>query len=100
VCIVGLGWGRSTSAISVAEAVQGEVSPTVSLDALAQDSASLSVGEQSTGVSPLQEQQVEKQVQSELFDPGTTVRVILMQNVVPLLATVGSYLTFLVLNVV
>ena len=99
VCIVGLGWGRSTSAVSVAEAVRGQVSPEVSLDALAEESASLSVGEQSTGVSPVQEER-DTPVQSELFDPGTTVRVILMQNVVPLLATIGSYVTFLILNVV
>jgi PiT family inorganic phosphate transporter len=32
-----------------------------------------------------------------MFDPGTTVRVILMQNVVPILATAGSYVTFLLL---
>jgi PiT family inorganic phosphate transporter len=38
--------------------------------------------------------------QTDLFDPGTTVRVILMQNIVPLLATLGSYLTFLALEVI
>ena len=94
VCIVGLGWGRSTHAVSFADAVRGEVSPDVSLDALTEDSGTPTVGETgkrtaSTGPS-----------QSELFDPGTTVRVVLMQNVVPILATLGSYLTFLVLNVV
>jgi PiT family inorganic phosphate transporter len=98
VCIVGLGWGRSTSAVSVSEAVQGEVSPDVSLDALAKDSASLTVGEQATGVSPVREEEGRHQLpQSEMFDPGTTVRVILMQNVVPILATAGSYVTFLLL---
>ena len=102
VCIVGLGWGRSTSAISVADAVRGQVSPEVSLDALAQESASLAVGEQSTGVSPVQEEREipSHSARSELFDPGTTVRVILMQNVVPLLATIGSYATFLLVNLV
>jgi PiT family inorganic phosphate transporter len=99
VCIVGLGWGRSTSAVSVADAVRGEVSPNVSLDALAKDSASLTVGEQSSGVSPVREEGPHQLPQADLFDPGTTVRVILMQNLVPILATIGSYCTFLLLNV-
>jgi PiT family inorganic phosphate transporter len=34
----------------------------------------------------------------DLFDPGTTARVVLMQNLVPMLATAGSYLTFTVLS--
>ncbi len=97
VCIVGLGWGRSTSAVSVADAVQGEVSPELTLDALAEESASLRVGEQATGVSPVREEDRHQPSQSDLFDPGTTVRVILMQNVVPLFATAGSYITFLLL---
>jgi len=105
VCIVGLGWGRSTQAVSVADAVRGEVSPDVSVDALADEAAppdgraekrdasarSASrrfAGRQTTAAPP----------RSDLFDPGTTVRVILMQNVVPIMATVGSYLTFLAIN--
>ncbi len=31
---------------------------------------------------------------SDLFDPSTTARVVLMQNIVPVIATVGAYLTF------
>ncbi len=105
VCIIGLGWGRSTQAVTVADAVRGEVSPKVSLDALAEESDQSSgpgareeasarsasrrfAGGQSTTTAP----------RSDLFDPGTTVRVILMQNVVPILATGGSYLTFLAIN--
>ena len=34
---------------------------------------------------------------SDLFDPETTGRVILMQNVVPAIATVGAFLVFRVL---
>jgi len=30
----------------------------------------------------------------ELFDPGTTGRVIVMQNVVPVLSTIGAYAAF------
>jgi PiT family inorganic phosphate transporter len=103
VCIIGLGWGRSTHAVSIGEAVRGDVSPDVSMEALveggdraqsrdrqasARSASRRFAGEQTTTAPP----------RSDLFDPGTTVRVILMQNVVPLLATVGSYLTFLAIN--
>ena len=104
VCIVGLGWGRSTHAISIGEAVRGEVSPEVSLEALAE-------GNDPAGREPEREmsahsasrrfagtEETARTPPSALFDPGTTVRVILMQNVVPILATVGSYLTFVVID--
>jgi PiT family inorganic phosphate transporter len=100
VCIVGLGWGRSTEAVSVAEAVRGDVSPRVSVGALAGDDGAPTVGAPGR-VPPTADPKTETEeppVRSDLFDPGTTVRVLLMQNVVPLLATVGSYLAFLALN--
>ncbi|PSQ82572.1 MAG: inorganic phosphate transporter, partial [Bacteroidetes bacterium QH_2_63_10] len=105
VCIVGLGWGRSTQAVSVADAVRGEVSPDVSVDALAdgaappdgraekRDASARSASRRFAG-----QQTMAAPPRSDLFDPGTTVRVILMQNVVPIVATVGSYLTFLAIN--
>jgi PiT family inorganic phosphate transporter len=31
---------------------------------------------------------------ADLFNPSTTARVILMQNVVPLISTIGAYLVF------
>jgi len=105
VCIIGLGWGRSTHAISIGEAVRGDADPHVSLDALAEGEGAPTrqkeqemsarsasrrfAGTEETGTPP---------ARSDLFDPGTTVRVILMQNVVPILATVGSYLTFFLLS--
>lgn len=98
VCIVGLGWGRSTHAVPVADAVRGEVSPKVSLDALARDRGVPTVGDPDLPEQP--EQASHESSQTELFDPGTTVRVLLMQNVVPLFATAGSYLTFLVFDIV
>jgi PiT family inorganic phosphate transporter len=103
VCIIGLGWGRSTRAVSVAEAVRGEVSPQVTVGALAHDGAAPSVGNVDTDTPPhparrsAPDTSSEPPVRSDLFDPGTSVRVILMQNVVPLLATAGSYATFLLL---
>jgi len=105
VCIVGLGWGRSTHAISIGEAVRGEVAPQVSLDALAEeDGRPESQGKKEMSARSASrrfagtEETATTPARSDLFDPGTTVRVILMQNVVPMLATVGSYLTFLALN--
>ena len=105
VCIVGLGWGRSTRAVSVEDAVRGNVSPDVSVGALANDTGAPTVGEPAAGApstaredDPTVGRAQNEPARSDLFDPGTTVRVLLMQNVVPLLATVGSYLTFLILE--
>jgi PiT family inorganic phosphate transporter len=106
VCIVGLGWGRSTRAVSMEEAVRGNVSPEVSVGALAEDATAPTVGE--PGGADTAAQIGDPHVQgararprrSDLFDPGTTVRVLLMQNVVPILATLGSYFTFFLLEAV
>ena len=101
VCIVGLGWGRSTHAVSIGEAVRGEVSPDVSLEALSGTNASKQEEVAARGASRrFAGTETRPPPRSDLFDPGTTVRVILMQNVVPLLATGGSYVTFLAINTV
>ncbi len=105
VCIVGLGWGRSTRAVSVEEAVRGNVSPEVSVGALAEDTTAPTVGEPARGTAtasqigdPHVQRRGPRPARSDLFDPGTTVRVLLMQNLVPILATLGSYVTFLILG--
>lgn len=105
VCIIGLGWGRSTRAISVAEAVRGDVSPHVSVGALVEQEGTPTVGDPasaSSSPSRSTSRPARRSGQSpsrrELFDAGTTVRVILMQNVVPLFATLGSYATFLLME--
>jgi PiT family inorganic phosphate transporter len=87
-CIVGLGWGRATRTVSLAETVRGEGVPTVSVGALATDTPGEpmpSIGEESREAIP---------AASDLFDPSTTGRVIVMQNVVPVLPTAGAYLAF------
>ena len=104
VCIIGLGWGRSTQAVSVADAVRGDVSPQVSVGALAGEGDAPTVGgmdpqsspRSASGRRPAQSSSGGTS-RSDLFDPGTSVRIILMQNVVPILATGGSYVTFLLL---
>ncbi len=86
--IVGLGWGRATRTTTVADAVKGEGEPSVSMGALTADregEALPKMGEEDPADIPKA---------SELFDPTTTGRVIIVQNVVPAIATIGSYLTF------
>ncbi|MFQ3295115.1 MAG: phosphate/sulfate permease, partial [Halobacteriales archaeon] len=87
-CIIGLGWGRATRPVTVPEAVTGEAEPPVSVDALAEDE----LGEE---LPPIGEEDAEHVPNAaDLFDPATTARVVLMQNVVPLISTIGAYLTF------
>lgn len=101
VCIVGLGWGRATRSISASDAVRGQGASRVSVGALAADEGSPTVGDPagdpSTEPPASQESSVQTPPRSDLFNPEATIRVILMQNVVPIIATAGSYLTFLAL---
>ena len=86
--IIGLGWGRATRPVTVPEVVAAEKSTPVTVDALAVDEE----GEQ---LPPIGEEDPEEVTgTAQLFSPATTARVVLMQNVVPAIATVGAYLTF------
>jgi len=88
VSIIGLGWGRATRPVTVPEAVTAaEDPPRVSVDALAAD-------EEGEELPPIGEESPERTDAGDLFNPATTARVVLMQNVVPAIATVGAYLTF------
>ncbi|MCU4752457.1 anion permease [Halobacteria archaeon AArc-curdl1] len=85
--IVGLGWGRATRTTRLSEAARGE-EPAVSVGALTADEA----GEEAPEIG---EEDVSDIPQaSDLFNPSTTARVVLMQNVVPLISTVAAFLTF------
>ncbi|WP_339105299.1 inorganic phosphate transporter [Haloterrigena salinisoli] len=87
-CIIGLGWGRATRPVTVADAVRGEESAPVSVDALTTDRE----GEE---LPPIGDEEPERVPSAaDLFDPATTARVVLMQNVVPMIATLGAYATF------
>lgn len=82
--IVGLGWGRATRSVTVAEGVTGERKPEVSVGALTTAASEApDIGEPE-----------DVPTASDLFDPSTTARVVLMQNVVPVLSTAGAYLAF------
>lgn len=86
--IIGLGWGRATRTTTVGEGVRGEKRPEVSVGSLSEDKEGEElpkIGEENPDDIP---------AASDLFDPSTTGRVIAMQNLVPIIATVGSYVTF------
>ena len=82
--IVGLGWGRATRTVTVRQGIRGEKEPAVSVGALAADEMP-AIGEGDASDVPSA---------SDLFNPGTSARVVLMQNVVPILSTVGALVTF------
>jgi PiT family inorganic phosphate transporter len=86
--IVGLGWGRATRPMTVPEAVTSGDAPPVSVDALSAD-------EEGEELPPIGEEDPDDIPRAaDLFNPATTARVVLMQNVVPAIATAGAYLTF------
>ena len=100
--IVGLGWGRATRTTKLADSVRGDESPRASVGALAADEETATVGDPTitgeTEAEPIgEEEPAEVPAASELFNPSTTARVVIMQNVVPIFATIGSYATFLLL---
>lgn len=89
--IIGLGWGRATRTVTIPQVVRREETPSVTVGALTADEPGdrpARMGEEDSGTLPLA---------GDLFDPETTGRVIMMQNVVPFLSTVGAFLTFEVL---
>ncbi|ELY59491.1 phosphate transporter [Natronococcus amylolyticus DSM 10524] len=86
--IVGLGWGRATRTTTVSDAVRGEGDATVSVGALTAEEE----GEAAPAIGEERREDIPKA--SDLFDPSTTARVILIQNFVPVLATIGAFLTF------
>lgn len=86
--IIGLGWGRATRTVTVSESIAGETEPAVSVGALAADNP----GEEIPEIGEEDPEDIPSA--ADLFDPSTTARVVVMQNVVPALSTIGAYLTF------
>ncbi len=92
--IVGLGWGRATRTATISEVVRGDKSPNVSVGALVSDGA----GDNKEAAPPIgDEDPADIPAASDLFDPTTTGRVIVMQNVVPIISTTGAYVMFALL---
>ena len=86
--IVGLGWGRATRTATAVGGVRGEEEARISRGSLAGDTE----GEELPAIG--EEDPEDIPAASELFDPATTARVVVMQNLVPVISTVGAYLTF------
>lgn len=98
--IVGLGWGRATRTATLSEAAGGNA-PNVSVGALAADAESApTVGGEGGTPLPHEHEPIGEESPDEipstadLFEPGTTARVIALQNLVPAIATVAAYLVF------
>jgi PiT family inorganic phosphate transporter len=86
--IVGLGWGRASRSVTASETLRGEEQPTVSVGALTAE-------EPGEDVPDIGEEDPEDTPETgDLFDPTTTGRVIVMQNVVPIISTAGAYAAF------
>ena len=88
---MGLGWGRATRTVTVSEGIRGEEDTTVSVGALAAEEP----GEEVPDIGEEDPEDIPSA--ADLFDPSTTGRVIMMQNFVPVLSTIGAYATFWVL---
>ncbi|EMA49420.1 inorganic phosphate transporter [Halococcus salifodinae] len=97
--IVGLGWGRATRTVTVTDVRQGE-SPAVSVDAFATDADGQTVGgggsppDPGTKPAPIGDETADDESAVDLFKPGASARVIAMQNLVPAIATLTSFLLF------
>ncbi|MFW5918616.1 MAG: anion permease, partial [Halanaeroarchaeum sp.] len=89
--IVGLGWGRATRTTTISEGIRGDEQPGVSVGALAAEEP----GESAPKIGEEEPRDIPSA--ADLFDPTTTARVIVMQNLVPVISTGGAYLTFWIL---
>ena len=88
--IVGLGWGRATRTTSVGDAVRGD-HPQVSVNALTAENERADAD----GVVPdVGEEEGEDLLADDLFDPGTTGRVIFFWILTPSLSFAASFLLF------
>ena len=89
--IVGLGWGRATRTVTVGEGIRGGGETSVSVGALKADDP----GDEVVGIG--EEDPSDIPAAADLFNPSTTARIVVLQNVVPLLSTIGALATFALL---
>lgn len=96
--IVGLGWGRTTRTVRLTEAVRRNALY-VSAGGLTMDDTP-TVGDPSSGDDPEnmtaigEESTEDVPATADLFNPSTTGRVVVIQCLVPLIATTAAYLLF------
>ncbi|MFC7044010.1 anion permease [Halobacteriaceae archaeon GCM10025711] len=84
--IVGLGWGRATRTVSVGQMVSGEGRPKMSVNALA--------AEPGNDVPRIGEEDERELTASDLFDPETTGRVVVLWILTPSIAALASFVLF------
>ena len=120
-CIIGLGWGRASRAVTLAELAtppsEAQPGPNLGTGALAAPSteadsaAGPTVGdlasgeaqdteethEESLSVPPIGEEDIEELTAESLFDPAATSRIVVLWILTPSLSVVGSYLLFALL---
>ena len=120
-CIIGLGWGRASRAVTLTELAtppsKAEPSPKLTTGALAAPSteddepAGPTVGELASGEAPdpqnqqtdgqsvpqIGEEDIEELTAETLFDPAATTRIVVLWILTPSLSVVGSYLLFALL---
>ncbi|MFW6320386.1 MAG: anion permease [Halohasta sp.] len=88
--IIGLGWGRATRTMRVSRSDISEKAGETRMSV-----GSLAADTEGEPLPPIGEENPEDiPSASDLFNPSTTARVILMQNVVPMISTIGAYLVF------
>ncbi|WP_232702998.1 inorganic phosphate transporter [Halobacterium wangiae] len=90
--IVGLGWGRATRTATAGQLARGELEGGVSVDAV-----TVEASDEVPGIG--EERAEDLQSASELFDPGMVVRFVSFWIIGPSVATLLSYLTFVLLPV-
>ncbi|WP_049996494.1 inorganic phosphate transporter [Halococcus sediminicola] len=119
-CIIGLGWGRSSRAVTLADAagsaIEGEGRPDFSVGALAAEGgddsgppAGPTVGDLATAetaaepsptaapsgkVPKIGEEEPEELPTDDLFDAAATGRIVTMWLLTPTISAIGSYLVF------
>ncbi|ERH02733.1 MAG: phosphate/sulfate permease [Halonotius sp. J07HN6] len=87
--IIGLGWGRATRTVRAGPSITERASDArVSVGALAADTEGEAIPDMG------EEDPADIPAADELFSPGTTARVLVLQNVVPVISTVGAYIVF------
>ncbi|WP_435359825.1 anion permease [Haloarchaeobius sp. DFWS5] len=107
--IVGLGWGRATRTTTITQAAEQAVKGSGEITAAQADGGgegtvegpkrksvggALTADKPGEEVAPIGEEEPDKLAASDLFDPGTTARVIGLWILTPSISAVASYLLF------
>lgn len=87
-CVIGLGWGRATRTVRLADAVRTSERPEMSVNALTVES-------DENSVAPIGEENPGNSVTTrDLFNPATTGRVIVLWILTPSISAVASFVLF------